>query len=109
MQGYLEWIAVGEEITKRAKKGYQPPTDHARVQFGHTETGRIIKKWRKKGEHVAKSQAFYWTVIIAVFLNTVVLATEHAGEPEWLDAFQGTYFFLCLTRQFSASDDQNFA
>ena len=46
-----------------------------------------------------KSQAFYWAVIVLVFLNTVVLTSEHYGQPEWLDEFQGQYietFFICM-------------
>jgi hypothetical protein len=30
----------------------------------------------------------FWFIIILVFLNTCVLATEHYRQPEWLDHFQ---------------------
>ncbi len=43
-----------------------------------------------------KSQAFYWLIIILVFLNTGVLATEHYQQHEWLDFFQGTLYTLFL-------------
>ena len=33
-------------------------------------------------------QAMFWFIIILVFLNTIVLATEHYRQPEWLDHFQ---------------------
>ena len=36
-----------------------------------------------------KSQSFYWLIIVLVFLNTGVLATEHYDQPPWLDQFQG--------------------
>lgn len=36
-----------------------------------------------------KSQAFYWLIILLVFLNTGVLATEHYEQQAWLDNFQG--------------------
>jgi len=39
-----------------------------------------------------KSQWFYWLVIILVFLNTCVLASEHYQQPDWLDTFQGKHF-----------------
>lgn len=45
-----------------------------------------------------KSQAFYWSIIVLVFLNTVVLATEHYAQPRWLDDFQEAtnIFFIVL-------------
>ena len=30
----------------------------------------------------------FWLILTLVFLNTVVLATEHHNQPEWLDDFQ---------------------
>lgn len=44
---------------------------------------------RRACRKAVKSQAFYWLIIILVFLNTGVLATEHYGQPDWLDEFQG--------------------
>ncbi|GMR47448.1 hypothetical protein PMAYCL1PPCAC_17644, partial [Pristionchus mayeri] len=43
-------------------------------------------------------QTFYWLVICMVFLNTLVLTTEHHKQPEWLDRFQnaGNLFFVIL-------------
>lgn len=38
---------------------------------------------------MVKSQTFYWVVIILVLLNTVVLASEYYGQPEWLTYTQG--------------------
>ena len=62
---------------------------------------RWLEKWnrrcRKVSRKAVKSQAFYWLVIIMVFLNTCVLTSEHYGQPLWLDKFQGTvkdFFFL---------------
>ncbi len=45
---------------------------------------------------MAKSQAFYWLIIILVFLNTMVLATEHYKQPDWLDNFQGTVYIMSI-------------
>jgi voltage-dependent calcium channel L type alpha-1D len=40
----------------------------------------------------------FWLVVTLVFLNTCVLATEHHGQPLWLDDFQEyvNLFFVCL-------------
>lgn len=48
---------------------------------------------RRACRKAVKSQAFYWLIIILVFLNTGVLATEHYQQPEWLDFFQGN---ICI-------------
>ncbi|XP_013405220.1 voltage-dependent calcium channel type A subunit alpha-1 [Lingula anatina] len=48
---------------------------------------RTERKFRFFIRHAVKSQAFYWGVIVLVFLNTVCVAVEHYGQPAWLDAF----------------------
>ncbi|BHF64352.1 hypothetical protein SprV_0200735500 [Sparganum proliferum] len=54
--------------------------------------GRRSRRWnrrcRRACRRLVKSQAFYWTVIVLVFLNTGVLTSEHYGQPLWLDSFQ---------------------
>lgn len=52
---------------------------------------RINRRMRRACRKAVKSQAFYWLIIVLVFLNTGVLATEHYQQPEWLDDFQGIY------------------
>ena len=43
-------------------------------------------------------QAMFWIIIVLVFLNTCVLATEHYRQPAWLDDFQEitNLFFVIL-------------
>ncbi|CAD1468636.1 unnamed protein product, partial [Heterotrigona itama] len=45
---------------------------------------RRFRFWLRKA---IKSQQFYWFVIILVFFNTVCLAVEHHGQPQWLTNF----------------------
>lgn len=61
-----------------------------------------------------KSQAFYWLIIVLVFLNTGVLATEHYHQPQWLDQFQGmiplVFLFIgmhCTATGIRPLNDQN--
>ncbi|XP_074596871.1 calcium voltage-gated channel subunit cacophony isoform X2 [Brevipalpus obovatus] len=62
---------------------------------------RVEKRVRSSVRRVIKTQAFYWFVIVLVFLNTVCVAIEHYGQPDWLtDFFYYTEFvflglFLC--------------
>lgn len=50
---------------------------------------RLNRRLRRSCRKAVKSQAFYWLIIVLVFLNTGVLATEHYRQPAWLDEFQG--------------------
>lgn len=70
-----------------------------------TESSSVMRKFKKKEKFVrihvrqmVKSQVFYWSVIVCVFLNTVLMSVEHYGQPEWLDEFQGIseYVFLSI-------------
>lgn len=62
-----------ESWFKKKKKGFE----------------RINRRMRRACRKAVKSQAFYWLIIVLVFLNTGVLATEHYDQPLWLDDFQG--------------------
>ena len=48
--------------------------------------------------HLVKSQAFYWIVIVLVFLNTASVASEHYNQPEWHT------LFLCELMRFRVRD-----
>ena len=65
-------------------------------------TKNQIYRWNRKNKrtvkYICKSQFMFWLILTLVFLNTVVLATEHHGQPEWLDEFQEytNLVFVCL-------------
>lgn len=50
---------------------------------------RVNRRVRRACRKSVKSQTFYWLIIVLVFLNTGVLASEHYNQPQWLDDFQG--------------------
>ncbi|XP_070531532.1 voltage-dependent calcium channel type A subunit alpha-1-like [Ptychodera flava] len=56
------------------------------------------KRFRFMVRRSVKSQAFYWGVIVLVFLNTVCTAVEHYPQPDWLTQFlrYAEWAFLCL-------------
>ena len=77
--------------------------DSGKGENGDTSPKRIaceccIKIWRRfmaknillrrRIHKIVKSQFFYWLVIVLVFLNTIVLASEFHGQPKWMDHFQ---------------------
>ncbi|OAD53497.1 Voltage-dependent calcium channel type D subunit alpha-1 [Eufriesea mexicana] len=59
---------------------------------------RVNRRMRRACRKAVKSQVFYWLIIVLVFLNTGVLATEHYNQPHWLDDFQEitNMFFIAL-------------
>ena len=38
-----------------------------------------------------KSVTFYWVVLLLVFLNTALSASEHYDQPDWLTEVQGEH------------------
>lgn len=49
------------------------------------------KRFRFRIRHMVKTQTFYWFVIVLVFLNTITVASEHYGQPQFLTDFLCTY------------------
>jgi voltage-dependent calcium channel L type alpha-1D len=110
LRGYLDWITQAEDIDpenennnmadgKGKTMNNMDSTDqlgeegeiHQDSWFTKKKKGldRINRRMRRSCRRAVKSQAFYWLIIILVFLNTVVLATEHHGQEPFLDTFQG--------------------
>ncbi|KXJ13131.1 Voltage-dependent P/Q-type calcium channel subunit alpha-1A [Exaiptasia diaphana] len=59
----------------------------------------IVRKFKKKERllrgHIrslVRSSVFYWGVLLCVFLNTVIMLTEHYDQPYWLDKTQGVRY-----------------
>ncbi|XP_069119459.1 voltage-dependent calcium channel type A subunit alpha-1-like isoform X4 [Argopecten irradians] len=57
---------------------------------------RAEKRFRISTRHLVKSQPFYWSVIVLVFLNTVCTASEHYGQAEWHTHFLYVTEFVFL-------------
>ena len=53
---------------------------------------KFHKRLRRTCRKIVKSQTFYWAVIIAVFLNSLVLAVEHYNQPAYVTLFLGKVF-----------------
>ncbi|XP_045507620.1 muscle calcium channel subunit alpha-1-like [Colias croceus] len=125
LKGYLDWITQAEYLEPLAdqhdvvdqKRDYgigqtttdHDSTDHLGIETNEQQKVSIGEMWKKDFDKVnrrtkracrraVKSQTFYWLIIVLVFLNTVVLASEHYHQPEWLDYFQeyGNAMFVAL-------------
>ncbi|KAK9890112.1 hypothetical protein WA026_008922 [Henosepilachna vigintioctopunctata] len=118
LRGYLDWITQAEDIepegeaqsaqnTRNATVNDLESLEHLKeeetyqdswIKIQRKEFDRVNRRCRRACRKAVKSQAFYWLIIILVFLNTGVLATEHHGQPSWLDDFQDVtnIFFITL-------------
>ncbi|XP_043279830.1 muscle calcium channel subunit alpha-1 isoform X5 [Venturia canescens] len=111
LRGYLDWITQGEDIDAEADEMTQMQDGKPKQQSEMESTDRlegdeegmqqestwkrkkrdfdrVNRRMRRACRKAVKSQAFYWLIIVLVFLNTGVLATEHYRQPDWLDEFQ---------------------
>ncbi|EDW57606.2 uncharacterized protein Dvir_GJ18055 [Drosophila virilis] len=111
LRGYLDWITQAEDIEPDATGGLMPDgkgkqqnemdstenmgeempemqITESRWRILKKDFDRVNRRMRRACRKAVKSQAFYWLIIVLVFLNTGVLATEHYGQVDWLDEFQ---------------------
>uniref|UniRef100_A0A671KCA6 Voltage-dependent L-type calcium channel subunit alpha n=1 Tax=Sinocyclocheilus anshuiensis TaxID=1608454 RepID=A0A671KCA6_9TELE len=107
--GYMDWITQAEDIDEFDEDGNRRVTlrdlaDKKRGKFGwfshsnethgtanQNET-RALRRWnrciRRNCRTAVKSVTFYWLVLILVFLNTALSASEHYNQPDWLTDVQ---------------------
>ncbi|CAH1158375.1 unnamed protein product [Phyllotreta striolata] len=118
LRGYLDWITQAEDIepegedhqnqdNRNMTQNEMESTDYIGEEEVQQESwfkrkkkdfDRVNRRMRRACRKAVKSQTFYWLIIVLVFLNTGVLATEHYKQPEWLDKFQEytNMFFIAL-------------
>ncbi|XP_049533955.1 muscle calcium channel subunit alpha-1-like isoform X5 [Anopheles darlingi] len=119
LRGYLDWITQAEDIDPdNEASGNQEGKVKNTIELDSSDNlgedgevqqvswfsrkrksiDRVNRRLRRACRKAVKSQAFYWLIIILVFLNTGVLATEHYRQPPWLDDFQEytNMFFVAL-------------
>uniref|UniRef100_A0A3Q2VXZ2 Voltage-dependent L-type calcium channel subunit alpha n=1 Tax=Haplochromis burtoni TaxID=8153 RepID=A0A3Q2VXZ2_HAPBU len=76
---------------KRGKFGW---FSHSNETHGetHMQTLRTLRRWnrvcRRNCRTAVKSVTFYWLVLLLVFLNTSLSASEHYNQPDWLTQVQ---------------------
>lgn len=124
LRGYLDWITQAEDIEPDAEgpilqsvknklqNDLMDSTDQLGEEIGQLQQEHWTKKRKKDFDRInrrlrracrkaVKSQAFYWIIILLVFLNTLVLATEHNEQPDWLKDFQSKVLFKYITVKYT--------
>lgn len=114
LRGYLDWITQAEDIEPEGEDQQNQDQRNnianemaSTDQLGEEEVqqdswfskkkkgfDRANRRMRRACRKAVKSQTFYWLIIVLVFLNTGVLATEHYEQPPWLDEFQGMFSLI---------------
>uniref|UniRef100_A0AAQ6IL41 Voltage-dependent L-type calcium channel subunit alpha n=1 Tax=Anabas testudineus TaxID=64144 RepID=A0AAQ6IL41_ANATE len=102
--GYMDWITQAEDMDELDEDGNPrlslgDLSDKKRGKFGwfshsnetHGEN-RTLRRWnrvcRRNCRTAVKSVTFYWLVLLLVFLNTSLSASEHYNQPDWLTQVQ---------------------
>jgi len=94
----------------KKKKGKKPPKkpEEELLDPEEIKKAKILKYKRMEREFrfgvrkVIKTQVWYWSVILLVFLNAICAALEHYNQPEWLTNFLSKFE---LKRYSSAKKD----
>uniref|UniRef100_A0A3Q3GVH3 Voltage-dependent L-type calcium channel subunit alpha n=1 Tax=Labrus bergylta TaxID=56723 RepID=A0A3Q3GVH3_9LABR len=116
--GYMDWITQAEDMDELDEDGNPRKTpcvsslpasetasentvnideEHtnccqALTSFSLLSTSRTLSRWnrvcRRNCRTAVKSVTFYWLVLLLVFLNTSLSASEHYNQPDWLTQVQ---------------------
>uniref|UniRef100_A0A8C2SJH2 Voltage-dependent P/Q-type calcium channel subunit alpha n=1 Tax=Capra hircus TaxID=9925 RepID=A0A8C2SJH2_CAPHI len=128
LNGYMEWISkAGEALSSRALRratikksktdllnpeeaedqladiaSVGSPFARASIKSAKLENSTFFHKKERRMRfyirRMVKTQAFYWTVLSLVALNTLCVAIVHYNQPEWLSDFlyYAEFIFLGL-------------
>ncbi|XP_072419602.1 voltage-dependent L-type calcium channel subunit alpha-1S-like isoform X2 [Chiloscyllium punctatum] len=105
LKGYLDWITHAEDIDLdhinhgdgmlTSDEGGSMASQELLELEGMSLLSRVnwrCQRWnrlfRRKCRAVVKSDFFYWLVIFLVFVNTLMIASEHHHQPHWLTDVQ---------------------
>nr|CDS23994.1 voltage dependent calcium channel alpha 1 [Echinococcus granulosus] len=107
-ENYKEWIEIAGLMDGKIVED-QEATNEPTARSQCCEGMRRLKKFRKRLRRVitafVKSRQFFALILTFVFLNTIVLVTEHHNQPLWLNQFQSKS--ICTCRLIRTSFPQN--
>ncbi|XP_029689724.1 calcium channel, voltage-dependent, L type, alpha 1F subunit isoform X2 [Takifugu rubripes] len=111
--GYMDWITQAEDMDDLDEDGNPPSLpasetaseNTVNIDEEHTNCCqacwsrvmkisccRALRRWnrvcRRNCRTAVKSTTFYWVVLLLVFLNTSLSASEHYNQPLWLTQVQ---------------------
>uniref|UniRef100_A0A7N6BAN7 Voltage-dependent L-type calcium channel subunit alpha n=1 Tax=Anabas testudineus TaxID=64144 RepID=A0A7N6BAN7_ANATE len=106
--GYMDWITQAEDMDELDEDGnprkaetHLPASETASENTENIDEEhanccqaccRTLRRWnrvcRRNCRTAVKSVTFYWLVLLLVFLNTSLSASEHYNQPDWLTQVQ---------------------
>ena len=86
----------GKKPAKKAEEENLDPEELKKAKI--LKYKRMEREFRLYVKKLIKTQVWYWTVIMLVFLNAICAALEHYNQPEWLTnyLFYTEISFLCM-------------
>ncbi|CAL8279135.1 unnamed protein product [Boreogadus saida] len=85
---------TGSETTENIEDEHTNCCQACCAQMMKNSCCRVLKRWnrvcRRRCRVAVKSVSFYWLVLLLVFLNTSLSASEHYDQPDWLTGVQDT-------------------
>ncbi|XP_062575412.1 voltage-dependent R-type calcium channel subunit alpha-1E-like [Saccostrea cucullata] len=85
MRNYFQWINRGEEIMCREHSSIPKDTHESFKEAFKREMSKIRVLYVRR---FVESDVFFWGTMSCVATNTVILATEHYNQPQWMDSLQ---------------------
>ncbi|KAL3975034.1 hypothetical protein ACER0C_023660 [Sarotherodon galilaeus] len=89
-RGKFGWFSHSNETHDSLSELVQLDSPHA--QMMKIGCCRTLRRWnrvcRRNCRTAVKSVTFYWLVLLLVFLNTSLSASEHYNQPDWLTQVQ---------------------
>ncbi|KAM7411125.1 hypothetical protein PAMA_021215 [Pampus argenteus] len=103
--GYMDWITQAEDMDELDEDGNPRKAETLCVcvcvcacllvyvaRMMKISCCRTLRRWnrvcRRNCRTAVKSVTFYWLVLLLVFLNTSLSASEHYNQPDWLTQVQ---------------------
>ncbi|XP_052460375.1 voltage-dependent L-type calcium channel subunit alpha-1D-like [Carassius gibelio] len=95
-RGKFGWFSHSNETHASLPASETASVNTENIDEEHTDCCaaccRTLRRWnryiRRNCRTAVKSVTFYWLVLILVFLNTALSASEHYNQPDWLTDVQ---------------------
>ena len=78
-----------KKLTNKQSSVETNSVEETREAEANTQLWKNEKRFRFFIRRICKTSAWFWFVIVLVFLNTITVAVEHYNQPKWLEEFLG--------------------
>ena len=100
--------AFGTRRSRRSRRSNSTAADPKKQHSRLYKFRRQERRLRFFIRRLVKTQGFYWSVIILVFLNSLCVAVEHNNQPNWLTDFlcKSFFFFFFFRRKTNKNENE---